>query len=165
MKNGRQHKIGLLLIDMQQPFLDEITRREKKKLFSSQKRLIQECDIPVVVLEYLGKGMTVRKLRKAIRKTVIFKTIIKGDDDGFWKTELEEELRKLGIDTLILAGINADACVMATASSALKAGFRIITCEKLISGELYEPTDKIIDWFMQKGGFHKEMETLLELIK
>ena len=45
--------------------------------------------------------------------------------DGFFRTELERELRDRSVDTVIVAGVASDFCVDATVRSALSHGFNV----------------------------------------
>ncbi|MAN67736.1 cysteine hydrolase [uncultured Hyphomonas sp.] len=46
--------------------------------------------------------------------------------DGFFGTDLEEQLRARGIDTLIVAGVTTDCCVDQTARSAFHRNFNVV---------------------------------------
>ncbi|MBM7169507.1 isochorismatase family protein [Streptomyces sp. G44] len=55
-------------------------------------------------------------------ETVVRKTA----DDGFEETELEELLRKAGVEALAICGVMSEMCVSATARTALELGFRVV---------------------------------------
>tara|TARA_R100001244_G_scaffold20557_3_gene21174 strand:+ start:2576 stop:3253 length:678 start_codon:yes stop_codon:yes gene_type:complete len=46
--------------------------------------------------------------------------------DGFFGTDLEEQLRARGIDTLLVAGVTTDCCVDQTARSAFHRNFNVV---------------------------------------
>jgi nicotinamidase-related amidase len=46
--------------------------------------------------------------------------------DGFFKTELEDLLKKLGVDTVIVTGTVSNICVMHTAGSAALRGYKVV---------------------------------------
>lgn len=46
--------------------------------------------------------------------------------DAFYQTSLQQELEQLGVDTLIMAGMQTEYCVDATARRALSQGFDVI---------------------------------------
>lgn len=48
---------------------------------------------------------------------------------GFWDTELESVLRNLDVATLLLAGVNADQCVLATLIDAACVGYDVVMLE------------------------------------
>jgi nicotinamidase-related amidase len=109
--------LGVLLIDMQDNFLEYIEDKEKKKLIKNQIGIIYLCevyDIPLIFLEYEGNGRTIGELQEAAQKVRVKIALEKSYDDGFANTDLADKLRALSIDTLLLMGINASACVKRT---------------------------------------------------
>jgi nicotinamidase-related amidase len=48
---------------------------------------------------------------------------------GFWDTELDGVLRNLDVTTLLLGGVNADQCVLATLIDAACAGYDVVLLE------------------------------------
>ncbi len=48
---------------------------------------------------------------------------------GFWDTPLDSVLRNLDVTTLLLAGVNADQCVLATLIDAACAGYDVVLLE------------------------------------
>ncbi len=164
----KEDKMAVLLIDMQPYFTRCLARKERKKIISAQRELLDWCagkDIPVVVLEFNGFGDTIRILKKEFGKIPRCGTIVKERNDGFHGTELLDHLRALDVETLLLTGINAGACVKDTAKSAISHGFKIITCEKLISGSYYHREAEIVTWYKKKGEFHEDLETLIKTRK
>lgn len=62
---------------------------------------------------------------------------------AFFKTDLDQTLRTLGIDTVLICGINTHFCVLATAFDALSNDFRAIILEDLCASfkrEVHERT-------------------------
>jgi nicotinamidase-related amidase len=57
---------------------------------------------------------------------------------GFYQTELEELLRALGVDTLVLAGLQTDCCVAHTAADGFFRGFRIVVLEDAVGARTEE---------------------------
>jgi maleamate amidohydrolase len=45
---------------------------------------------------------------------------------GFFKTELEQSLRALGVDSLVITGLTTSGCVRATAVDGLQCDFRVV---------------------------------------
>jgi nicotinamidase-related amidase len=52
---------------------------------------------------------------------------------GFYDTELDSVLRNLRADTLLLAGVNADQCVLATLMDAANLGYDVIMLEDAVA--------------------------------
>lgn len=57
---------------------------------------------------------------------------------GFFQTELEAVLRQLGIDTLVLTGLQTDCCVSHTAADGFFRGFRIVILEDAVGARTEE---------------------------
>ena len=53
----------------------------------------------------------------------------KTEYDGFFKTDLEQQLRKLGVNLVIPTGIHTHVCVLFTACSAFERGFEVFAME------------------------------------
>jgi len=60
------------------------------------------------------------------------------------KTVLEDELRKDGVDTLIMFGIATDYCVKSTAIDGVQAGFKVTVVEELCRGVDPKTTEKAL---------------------
>lgn len=160
--------LAVVIIDMQEYFLNHHPGRIVRKMIANQQNMLGLCarlDIPVIVLEYAKHGKTVRELKKSLRKVWRKRTIIKRSSDGFQKTALVDHLVKLQIKTLLFMGINASACVLDTAKSALSEGFEIITADDLIS----DPSDwsmyKSETWYRENGIFVYKSPNLLKSIE
>lgn len=167
----------------------------------------KDNNIPVIVLEYELYGETVPVLKKKVDSLPVKEYITKSYDDGFFelkttkrshtygriiklldeklldddflKTEVEDKLRAYGIDSILLMGINASGCVLRTAESAVKLGFKIITSKDLIadpewyvSGQFivtsdgkHGTSDNSAPWYKEHGIYRDNYKELFELIK
>ncbi len=66
------------------------------------------------------------------------KVVAKKVYDGFYDTQLESTLRQLGVSEVILAGVQTDCCVHATAQGGVFRGFRaslVADCSDTINAE------------------------------
>jgi nicotinamidase/pyrazinamidase len=72
-------------------------------------------------------------------------------DDGGAKTEMNQLLKKNGIQELIIYGLATDYCVKATALDAAKAGYKVTVIEGLSRGVAPDTTAKALDEMKQKG--------------
>ncbi len=126
---------GLMLIDMQDGFIRD--DKEILKIIPNQIILLRFCiehSIPIFVILCKRYGELNDDLSKEVAQVpldLLYK-IQKPDDSAFYKTELNDILNSKGIKNLLLAGINAGACVKSTASDAVTNGYRIITSKTLI---------------------------------
>lgn len=76
------------------------------------------------------------------------KVVVKPTFDAFFETELRGVLRFQQIDTLYLAGIETNVCVLCTALTALTNGFQTVILEDCVTtsqAELHTPALQIIE--------------------
>ncbi|MGD9056303.1 MAG: bifunctional nicotinamidase/pyrazinamidase [Desulfobacterales bacterium] len=80
-------------------------------------------------------------------------------DDGGAKTEMDQILKKNGIQELIVYGIATDYCVKATAIDAVDAGYKVTVVEGLSKGVAPDTTAKALEEMKAKGiTLAKELE-------
>ena len=72
-------------------------------------------------------------------------------DDGGAKTEMDQILKKNGIQELIVYGIATDYCVKATAIDAVEAGYKVTVVESLSKGVAPDTTTKALEEMKAKG--------------
>ena len=72
-------------------------------------------------------------------------------DDGGAKTEMDQILKKNGIEELIVYGIATDYCVKATAIDATAAGYKVTVVEGLSKGVAPDTTAKALEEMKAKG--------------
>lgn len=133
--------VAVLLIDMQVLFLQDLHPWIRARLIRSQLKVLKECakkDIPVVCLEYEGYGPTHPSLLEALEKVPRTEFIRKDCNSGFRRTNLEQILKERFMSTtLVLMGVNASFCVLETAISARRKGFKLATAKDLIDNATY----------------------------
>jgi nicotinamidase/pyrazinamidase len=72
-------------------------------------------------------------------------------DDGGAKTEMDQILKRNGIQKLIVYGIATDYCVKATAIDAADAGYKVFVVEDLCKGVAPDTSAKALKEMKQKG--------------
>jgi nicotinamidase/pyrazinamidase len=72
-------------------------------------------------------------------------------DDGGAKTEMNQLLKKHGVQELIVYGLATDYCVKATALDAVKAGYKVTVIEGLSRGVAPDTTAKALNEMRQMG--------------
>src|SRR3989344_1291307 len=155
---------AVLLIDMQGPFLEDISLVERQEEIAYQSDVLDFCrqnNVPVYVLEYNGQGRTTPALEKKYHHLPYVRRIIKAHDDGFNETNLAEQLRHSGIERVLLMGINASACVRATAEGALEHSFEIMTSGQLIADPPSWGYGQNVTWFRENGRYYDNYTELL----
>jgi nicotinamidase/pyrazinamidase len=80
-------------------------------------------------------------------------------DDGGAKTELNQLLKKAGVEEVIVYGLATDYCVKATALDAVKAGYKVTVIEGLCKGVAPDTTLKALEEMAQNGvNIKKELD-------
>jgi len=126
-------KPALIVLDIQNQWLD--TSPEMKKGVERRAKAINEAiewfrkeGLPVIVVYHSDKARGPFPETKpfevfdqiAVRETDI--KVVKHYPNSFGKTGLEETLRKNGCDSIVIVGVSADWCVMATFFGAMDWG-------------------------------------------
>jgi nicotinamidase-related amidase len=128
--------LAVLLIDMQQSFIKDVSVPERKKLIKTHIDIIRYCNeqnIPLIHVEYAGQGKTVPQIRKVLNETnTIY--ISKSAPDVFSENGLGDIIRKeLNRNTLFLMGLYASECVYSSGWGAKELGFEVITSNDVIA--------------------------------
>jgi nicotinamidase-related amidase len=91
--------------------------------------------------------------------------IEKRKDSGFYETNLHEVLQSHGVDTIMLAGMQAQICIQTTAADGYFRGYNIIAVEDCITSTLEADKQRALEWI--KGYCGKVMSTkeILEYLK
>jgi nicotinamidase-related amidase len=128
----KSNKLAVILIDMQDFFLQHFKDPIRKTLIENQLKVLDRVakeKLPLIVVEYKCRGKlrgpTTMKLNQKI-KSISHELIIKEHNSSFTDTNLDDLLKKLKVKKLFIMGINANACVQDTAISALHRGYKVI---------------------------------------
>ena len=70
--------------------------------------------------------------------------IEKSRDSGFFQTNLDKELKKLHITTVIITGMQTYSCVQFTATDAFFRGYEVIINSETVGSTRQEDTDKAL---------------------
>ncbi|MFA5887470.1 MAG: isochorismatase family cysteine hydrolase [Candidatus Nanoarchaeia archaeon] len=154
----RQANNAVLVIDMQESFLNELDPEEKEEEIPYQIEVLNAAkrnNIPIFVIEYEGMGSTIDELMNVI-STSDYEIVTKPGNNGFRRTNLDELLKEKGIHSLTLMGVFASACVYATAGGALQSGYEILTSTEVIadSDSTYSTTNhnnQSAEWYAEHG--------------
>ena len=80
-------------------------------------------------------------------------------------SDLHQQLRGAGIDTVIITGGETDVCVLSTSLGAIDWGFRVILVQDVLCSSADETHDAMMNVYMSRFGEQVETvttETLLE---
>jgi len=72
--------------------------------------------------------------------------IKKRKDSGFYETNLDETLRGLGCDTIMLGGMQAQICIQTTGADGYFRGYNVIAVEDCITSTREEDKQRALDW-------------------
>lgn len=170
--------LGILLIDMQNHFIEQNLPNEVKELIDSQKRLLNfafKNGVPIFVLEYNGLGETIEELKKELSKNRSY-FINKYRNNGFlltepmWESdslkeeyqnkEFQDKLIEEQIKNLIITGVNKDACVLETTEGAKRRNYNIFTSEELMNKRKME-----VGWFARYSNHYPTLDELFLKIR
>jgi nicotinamidase-related amidase len=79
-------------------------------------------------------------------------------------SDLHEQLRGAGVDTLIITGGETDVCVLATVLGAIDWGFRVILVTDALCGSADETHDSMMNIYMNRFGQQVECVTTETLL-
>ena len=172
-KSYESHKIkanslAVLVIDMQDYWLGDIDKEELETELPYQAEVLEYCknnNIPVFVVEFTNCGHTTDYLKKKIERLPIRDYVVKNKTNAFEGTELEKRLKEKNVETLILMGVYASACVKETAKGAINAGFKIATSKELIADDRHHNKGDTIEWYKEKGVYKDSYKEILSLIE
>lgn len=147
--SGRQ---AILVVDMLKDFVSgELGCERARDIVPAVVQLIDAarlCDVPVIFcndshvngdreLEFWGEhamaGTADADLIPELTPQEKDFVVPKHHFSGFFATELDGLLRKLGVDTVIIAGIYADICVAHTVADAYQNGYRVVVASDAVN--------------------------------
>jgi nicotinamidase-related amidase len=162
---------ALVIVDMQNFFLKNMKKENKKQLINNQLCIIDYCvenNIPIIELEYAYPGENRGKTISQLPKQYIPKhTITKFSNGGFTKTDLDIKLQELNIGEIILIGINASGCVQDTAIGGLNRKYKITTAKGIIANTWSNDLDLSKSnsaWYQSKTQFLDSAENLVKYL-
>lgn len=168
---------AVLVIDMQDFFLKHFKEPVRETLIKNQIKVLRMCarhKIPIFVIEYeclgINRGPTTAPLRSVLKTlpAVVQEPFLKQNNSAFTDTNLDTELKKLKVKTLVLMGINANGCIQDTAISALNQGYRIITSlETMASASRgdFGLSKQNRDWYQKKTTLLVTSDGLIRALK
>ncbi|MEV0678535.1 isochorismatase family cysteine hydrolase [Actinosynnema sp. NPDC050436] len=117
--------VALVVVDLQEALVPLVWRgTELVDRIAALTRAARRAGTPVVALRQVGPAGTVLApdspgSRLSARLGPADVVVPKTATDGFYRTDLADQLARRGVGTIVLAGVATDYCVDATARSAL----------------------------------------------
>ncbi|QQG37650.1 MAG: cysteine hydrolase [Candidatus Kaiserbacteria bacterium] len=145
---------AVLIIDMQPEYFKKPTRRKRERMLAAQQQALAFCatiDIPVAMVEF-GAEETITEISASVHRVPRSVRLRKHSADAFFETCLDEQLHAWHARTLVLAGLVAGGCVLATARSALSLDYNVRTSEALIGDEDCDNLEITVDkWYRERN--------------
>ncbi|WP_320676940.1 isochorismatase family protein [Prochlorococcus sp. MIT 1300] len=157
--------ILLLVVDVQEKLLNVIP--EKQKVLTSIIRLIKfanHTDIDILLTEQYPKGLgrTIETIKKLIAREPFAKTTFSAIGAEGLMTKIEE----LGINNIIVCGIEAHICVQQTVIDLTNRGYRVYIPIDSISSRNNQDKSVAINRMEHAGGIISTTESVIyEFIK
>lgn len=147
-------KLGVVIVDMQYDFLTPFKLKQQKELLKNHQSLIKLCnqkDIPIVIIEYEGRGPIHQRLLSSLSPLQRYKFLEKNTNSGFRKfngkaSQLNSILREWNLDHICITGIEAGCCVLATAKDA-KEDYKVISVGDLLGDSSENQEKSFTEWF------------------
>ncbi len=159
----------LIIVDMQDFFLKRFPISVQHEIIENQKIIIDFCvrrNIPSIIIEYKAGGVERGKTKKELVDSIgnnLVNVIVKDNNGGFTKTNLDVVLNKLNIRKIILMGLNANGCIQDTVIGANNRGYRVITSKGIIanssSGNM-EISKRNKEWYIKNTVFFDNVKSL-----
>lgn len=70
----------------------------------------------------------------------------KNKDSGFYETDLHERLQALGVDTVLITGMQTQICVQTTAADAFFRGYNVWVPSDCVVSARAEDRDRALEW-------------------
>ncbi|MFW9900721.1 MAG: cysteine hydrolase family protein [Candidatus Thorarchaeota archaeon] len=161
-------KTALLIIDVQNGLftIENFPIYHSKDLLTNLQNLIKKArnaKVPIFYIQHneskgkrLETGSENWKIRSEITPRDEDIIIQKYNSDSFFDTPLDEELKKLGISRLVVAGLATPMCIDTTVRSAVSHGYKVILIEdahSTIDSEILKASqiiahhNDILQWF------------------
>jgi nicotinamidase-related amidase len=124
---------ALLIIDVQVAIVDGAYQAEAMlNVLGDLSARARASGAPVVYLQHhstryapMTKGAPTWEIHPAVAPLAGDLVVHKTASDGFCQTDLEEQLMRLGVERLVVGGLQTEFCVDATCRAALSRGFEV----------------------------------------
>ncbi len=160
MRILKQNTIGLV-IDIQERLVPVM--EESEQFVENCSKLIQGLQIlglPLLVTQQYTKGLgeTIEEIKSVIKD---FHFIEKKDFSCFDEPIVAEKLALLGIQNVIICGIESHVCVLQTAIDLKEAGYTPVVVMNCVSSRSFDNIDLAMERFRHEGIMMTSFETIL----
>lgn len=144
--------IALLVIDVQKAFLDNkkgsLIYDDTLAYINATAALFRKSNHPVYIMRDIEEGDGedyLNVLELVVNPEDI--EILKVNNNSFWETDLEKQLKDKKIETVVLCGNAYEHCVMATYFGAKERGFKPLLLQQ---GIFTDHTESLIDIYRNR---------------
>lgn len=92
-------------------------------------------------------------------------TVKKPKDSGFYETQLDSVLKGLGVDYIIITGMQTQICVQTTAADAYFRGYKVYVPSDAVISTRAEDTKRALEWMAGYCATVKTSEKIVNLVK
>jgi nicotinamidase-related amidase len=128
---------AIVIVDMQIGFREGFFIERWRRLVDAHRSFLEVVinhKIPILVMMYQRMGIFEPGISELLKKKKsLVHYVDKNYDSSFHSTVLEEKLRGLGIETIIITGINTCCCIQLTVKDAIDCGFNVIASLDLVA--------------------------------
>lgn len=126
-------KQAFLVVDVQTGFIDGMfSVYQAESMLERIKQLIEKArstETPLIYVQHNEDIENDGPIHPSISPTETDNVILKMTPDSFHETNLEEVLRKLCVEEVVIAGFQTDYCINATAKRANELGYHVTIVE------------------------------------
>jgi nicotinamidase-related amidase len=158
----------IVLIDMQYGFLGKnVFKKIDKKLdftiITHQAEVLRFChrtNTPVIVVEsaHLFLGRTICPLLTIVERIPRYRYVHKIKNSAFSTPEMSMYLDEFCAQTLLIMGVDADACVFDTTRTAVQK-YEVLTSSTLMSGYAPDVEYERKEWYRQNTTYYSQYNT------
>jgi nicotinamidase-related amidase len=124
---------ALLIIDVQVAIVDGAYRADEMlAVLADLSKVAREAGAPVIHLRHnnanyapMTKGAPTWEIHPAVAPLADELVIDKQASDGFFETDMQDQLERLGVRRLVVGGMQTEFCVDTTCRAALSRGFEV----------------------------------------
>ena len=144
-------KTAILIMDYQNRMLNELAEGPRKEILRKANEILSKArsnSIPVIYIEVRrGERTPEMEIHPAITPKPGELVLTKQRTGPFTTTNLNEVLKKLGVDTLVLMGIATQGCVLTTVRCAADMDYKLVVVSDCCANP---PSDEVHRVLMEK---------------
>jgi nicotinamidase-related amidase len=142
---------------------------------------MRELNVPVIHLRLINEENDPRALaqpedlrftRTSRGSQILNEVLEEGDliveklkDSGFFETTLDQKLKELEVDTIIITGMQTQICVQTTAADGYFRGYKILIPSDCVTSTRADDTKRSLEWMADYCATVVTSEEVIETVK